>query len=259
MKFLILIYFFSSLCFGNAMLRALLGAHQGGGGGSVAVDCTLATPPPIGSLCTDGTYFAGSVTIVGPLTYKLATMPGGCGYEPLGGPATVATASFTPVCAGSDAILKQTNIATNIAGTDLFDYLNSSFTALSYVPGDTSSAAIMAAISSPAVSYCKYLNYGGHTDWFLPNQTELSYIFCRSQTSGITSTATPNANCVLSGYGTAGAKIPGMNRDPWWTAYVSSSVMYSANMTVRTTMDATAGEQTTSTSPYNIRCVRKIP
>jgi hypothetical protein len=237
----------------------MLGIPRGGGGGGV--DCSTGSPA-VGALCLDGTYFVGTVTVNGS-SYKLATTPGNCGYEPSGSASTVVSSTFTPTCSGGyDTMSKNTTSITPVSGADQV----SSSTAASTVGGAVSSNKY---IATPAASYCEYMNYGGKTDWFLPNKTELHFLACRSTTSANAMNGTSeDVNCATSGYGSGSNIVPGFiagtTHPSGYQVYTSSTSYTWAGSTL--VMEQTSNWASSGTqgplgvgSPFLVRCVRVIP
>lgn len=242
------------------MLRAVLGVPRGGGGGG-GVDCAVGSPS-VGALCLDGTYFVGTVTVNG-VSYKLATTPGNCGYEPSGSASTVVSSSFTPTCSGGyDTLTKNATAITPVSGADQV----SSNTAASTVSGAVSSNKY---IATPAASYCEYMSFGGNTDWFLPDKTELHFLACRSTTSSNSMGGTSeDVNCAVNGYGSGSNIVPGFisgNGHPsGYAVYTSSTSMSWGGSTLvmeQTSNWTYSGNQGVLGvgSPYLVRCMRVIP
>lgn len=150
----------------------------------------------IGSTCTGGSIFLGSLSpgaTSGTGTDRYMTTPGGCGEIPAGqrvgaaGPAAYPNADFTPVCAGTDSLIKTWDDG-NDAGYDIptvetyantfGDTFGAVNTDANY--GSTNTTNIVAITSPaeggyhPAARYCDKLSYGGYTDWYLPNRYELN-------------------------------------------------------------------------------------
>lgn len=238
------------------------GSSSGGGGSD---PCTGS--PSIGTQCTDGTYYVGTITISGS-TYKLATTPSGCGYESGGSASTVPTSLFTPTCSGADTMIKNSAAMTPVSGTDQ----TTSVTSKSTVPGSTSTDLIVAAYpdSKPAYNYCKYLNFGGKTDWFLPNRSELHLMACHGTTSanGMPGTQNDDANCATNGYGSGANVVPnfksGNGNPAGYIVYHTSSTATwggSGNFVEQTSNWAYSGDETygAAGTGYLVRCMRVIP
>ncbi len=230
---------------------------------SCSIDCSTGTAP-IGTLCSDGTYYAGTVTINGN-TIKLATTPGGCGYEASGASNTAPSSDFTPTCSGTDTMMKQPNLpGSNPAGMDIVvagDVRNAST-----VSGDPSTAGIVAASSTAyAAKYCYHLSFGGKTDWYLPSKTEMHALICRGNTSGVTASganSNEDNNCTSFGYGTASHSVPGI-QTVTYGAYVTSSGHSWAQAPIfeQIANGTYTGTQTqlTNTTAALVRCIRRIP
>lgn len=225
-------------------------------GGST--DICVVGNPAIGDLCADGTYYAGTVTISGS-TYRIATTPGGCGYESGGSATTAPSADFTPTCSGSDSITKQPNFpSSNPASMDIVAAVTNSST----VTGAVSTAALAASPGAPyAAKYCNYLSYSGNTDWYLPNKTELHALVCRGSLSGVTSSTNEDPNCAALGYGTLGHIVPGMQLSTYGTYNTSSGFNWAKSPILEQIGNGpntgAQGQISNTTNAY-VRCIRKI-
>lgn len=171
-----------------------------------AADPCSVSPTP-GTVCTGGAIFLGTLSpgaTSGSGTDKYMTTPGGCGEIPAGqiggGSANSAwpNADFTTTCPGTtDVVYKNWNNGTttwyNIpALTDYggtVGYGNSGIN----LDADYGSVATttLAGITSGAqggphvaAMYCEKLNYGGYTDWYLPNRQELHLIIANQASIG---------------------------------------------------------------------------
>lgn len=186
-------------------------------------DPCLLGNPPIGTVCEDGSHYAGIVN-VGSKTYKLAVTPSNCADHPSGGATVGPSSEFTASCSGvgDDTLIKTMNITGNhslLIGFDSIANVNNRSTVL----GDASSQSILAVTpTNPPVAYCDKMNFGGRTDWYLPNKTELTYLYCRSRTSGSATAPQENANCYSYGYGEPGAMLTGFGAS--FRSYISSSL-----------------------------------
>lgn len=224
--------------------------------------------PAIGTQCADGTYYVGTITISGS-TYKLATTPSGCGYESGGSASTSPTSLFAPTCSGgADTMTKNAVAMTPASGADQA----SSYTAKSTVSGSTSTSLIVAASATkPAYAYCKYLNYGGKTDWFLPNRSELHLMACHGTTSASPmseSSSNDDIHCASNGYGSGSDVVPnfksGSANAAGFAAYHTSTTASwggSGNILEQTVNGAYSGTQTVASAGtgYLVRCMRVIP
>lgn len=93
--------------------------------------------------------------------YNLVVTPGGC------------TNSSTPVCAGTNDVINKT---WGIGASDRYNVEN-------LVDGPLNSVNLMAYVAAeavgvhPAVEFCRNMNYGGFTDWYLPAIGELQNMY----------------------------------------------------------------------------------
>lgn len=160
--------------------------------------------PTPGTGCTGGAIYLGSLSpgaTLGSGTDNYMTTPGGCGEIPAGqrvsalwGPqGDYPNAFFTPTCSGNDYLQKYWNDGSNspyiIPGlTDPAPNFFTTGTAFWGVNLDahygSENSVIITAITSgaqggyhAAALYCKYLNYGGYMDWYLPNLQELHLFY----------------------------------------------------------------------------------
>lgn len=239
----------------------------GGGGGGGGIDC-VNTTPAIGALCSDGTYYVGTITISGE-TYKLATTPSNCGYESGGDDSTSPTINFTPTCSGGPDTMVKTLTSFPDTGSLVVDKTNGTLSARSTIKGSTTTTNLMASFpSTPALAYCHYLEFGGKTDWFLPNRSELHMLACHSTTStnGLPGTS-DDVNCSTFGYGSGSNLVPGFmsgngNYPVVGYAIYHSSTTYSwggsSNVGEQTLNGSQSGAQTPSTGNAHVRCLRII-
>jgi hypothetical protein len=153
-----------------------------------------------GSVWTGGAIFLGTLSpgaTSGSGTDKYMTMPGGCSDIPVGsvsggsGATSYANSDFTPAtCSGSDSLIKSWNNGWlnwyDIPG--LTNYTTTTGTGngatntdVNY--GSTNATSIVAITAGgnggyhAAARYCDRLNYGGYTDWYLPNRFELNLMW----------------------------------------------------------------------------------
>lgn len=223
--------------------------------------------PTIGTLCSDGTYYVGNITI-GDSTYKLATTPGGCSYEAGGDTTTSPSSYFTPSCNGTnDSMRKIAKTLPIIVGSD---QVKTSTSDPSTISGFASTNAVLAIDpNTPAFAYCKYLNYGGSTDWFLPNRSELHMMACHGTTSTNNLMGTSDdVDCLSNGYGSNLNIVPnfisGENIMLGYTTYHTSSTSQwdgGTNLFEQTVNGAYSGSQTFvgANATGLVRCVRVIP
>ena len=186
----ITLLFILNACGSSSSSSPDAGTPGGGtpGGGTPGGDPCLSSPTP-GTVCTSGTVFLGSLN-----GHDLMTTPGGCGEIPSGqiaggsGTNAYSTTDFTPTCSGgTDSLTKKWN---NGSGSyyDIPGLTNYSTqpgqgygsTNIDANLGDANTANIVAITSSgqggyhAAARYCDKLDFGGYTDWYLPNRAELN-------------------------------------------------------------------------------------
>ena len=208
------------------------------------VDCSVGTPA-IGSLCTEGTIYAG--TFDGG---NYMTTPGGC------------TNSTTPTCAGgADTLQKYWNDGTAtysaVPGTEKISIAGSATPSSSSFRGDVNAAAIVAHHGSAAnaAKYCLDMTYGGHNDWYLPSKSELSYLYCKAvNVLGMHQTSRPDEdpNCVATGKQALLTGFVGAN-------YWSSTEVSQLPGTYAWSQTFALGSQMSAvqSSPLYVRCVHR--
>lgn len=157
-----------------------------------------ATPSP-GDVCTGGGIYLGTLSpgaTSGTGTDHYMTTPGGCGEIPAGqrvgaaGVTAYPNADFTPVCSGTDSLEKTwtdgNSVYTNAPG--LMTYGGTEGTTSGAINTDanygSTNTTNLGAITDPAFGgyhaaalYCDKLDYGGFTDWYLPNRYELNLMY----------------------------------------------------------------------------------
>lgn len=150
----------------------------------VLPDPCLSSPDP-GTSCAGGAIYAGDFS-----GRSYFVTPGGC-------------AADGSSCSGNDTA-NFTWRGTSGTNTDIPGITN--ITTASNQSLQLGEDTTLAMINSSSVSansaayYCSNLNYGGHTDWYLPAKSELSFIYCKM--SGVTFAANKPEdapNCTLHG------------------------------------------------------------
>ncbi len=153
--------------------------------------------PNTGDLCADGTVFAG--------------------YHPI----TQEHLFISPTDQGTTSAWK-TSTGTNDIATD------------STYDGRANTNQVPNSTTFPAFKLCKDLGTGGHSDWYLPSQVELYYLWAVRETIE------------------AGGNITNFQNTPYWssTEFNTSSACY---------QHFTNGAQALSnkTNGYMVRCVRR--
>ncbi len=176
--------YFLSIC-GNATLIPFGFFNQ-----KTAPDPCGSTPT-IGSPCTGGGIYAG---VFDGENYMVT--PGNCND------------SSTPTCDGSTDSLNKRWRGTSGGNSDIPGVENiasSSATSSSSFKGEINTAAIIADSSvtaDSAADYCANMNFGGYTDWYLPNKSELAHIYCYASVSGGSHNSSypqENVNCTSQG------------------------------------------------------------
>ena len=149
--------------------------------------CNLSSPPPIGTLCKEGPIYAGSFD---GGNYMIT--PGNC------------TDSATPSCDDSPDSL--TKVWRGSSGSDAdiagVENITGTATSSSSFRGDVNTAAIVADASTSsdsATDYCNDMTYGGHSDWYLPSKSELSFLYCHAVATHNPSYPQENVDCVSFG------------------------------------------------------------
>lgn len=173
------------------------------------VEGPCGSSPSPGDICPGGGIYLGKLTpgsTTGSGTNHYMVIPGGCTNIPAGsvsggsGSSSWADADFTPAsCSGTDTTEKAYNQAhwenydvpglTNFSGTG--GWGNGAINTDDKYGNEN--AAILITITAlsqggrhAAARYCDKLNYGGYTDWYLPNRYELNLVFVnKSVISGL--------------------------------------------------------------------------
>nr|HMN69640.1 DUF1566 domain-containing protein [Bdellovibrionales bacterium] len=154
-------------------------------------------------------------------------------------------ADFTPAsCSGTDALTKTWNDGTgnwyDIPG--LTNYATTAGTGNGAINTDanygstntTNIAGITAGVEGgyhAAARYCDRLNYGGYTDWYLPNRYELNLMFTNK------------------------AAIPGLDVSGNW--YWSSTEYFNSNAWIQRFSDG-GQDGINKNGAYRVRCVRRF-
>jgi hypothetical protein len=125
------------------------------------------------------------------------TTPGGCSDIPTSqvsggsGPTSYSVSHWTPSqCAGTDFVAKTWNDGSTNFASVLPQDGGQTNQPLDFQYGSTNTATIAAvtAVSlggyHAAARYCKELDFGGYSDWFLPNEDEM-FLLLSSNASGI--------------------------------------------------------------------------
>jgi len=122
----------------------------------------------IGQACTDGAIYAGTGYSAGGLNSALRyeVTPGGCTDY------TNNSTAFSPTCAGGTDTV--THAWANGSGTTAYGV---STGATDNNNGNSNTSTLAANYTdTDAARYCHYMNYAGHTDWYLPSLDELSTV-----------------------------------------------------------------------------------
>lgn len=208
-----------------------------------AVDCQNGGTTPIGALCTGGAIYAGMWDGI-----RYMVTPSGC---------TGSGASVT--CSGAEDTLMFTWRGTSGSNTDIpgVETVGAAATA-STVRGEVNMAAAIAhasVSSDSAHNYCNDMEYGGHTDWYLPSKSEMAYIYCQaveSSHNAIMPEERPNCSyyfggkrSVLTGFKNGGS-----------TAYWTSTEYNSSNGWKQSFVNGNQDFHTKAGSHY-VRCIRR--
>lgn len=119
----------------------------------------LATLDP-GYECGDGTIFVGKIDA----SHFMLTTPSGCEYEPGGSMTSIPGSRFEASCSGGvDIVIKEWYLGESTVPVGI----------PSRTDGSGNTSALMSASGTyPAASYCVNMDYGGHSDWYLPSVDE---------------------------------------------------------------------------------------
>ncbi len=127
--------------------------------------CTgTSSAPVIGQTCTGGAIYAGTGYSNGGLNPALHYMvtPGGCTDEICTGAG--GTDSVTKTWADNSGT---TASGVNTGATDVNNGKNNTAILVTQPPNYT---------DTDVAHWCANMNYGGHTDWYLPAKDELNYV-----------------------------------------------------------------------------------
>lgn len=253
MKFMIFI-FSSCLLLLSSCKKGGVATGAGTTTGTTTTDPCSASPTA-GTICTGGAIFLGTLnpgaTSGGAVVNRYMTTPGGCGEIPAGqivgtGASAYPNAFFTPTCSGTDSLRKSWNdgISSFAVVPGLTDYTatvgfdkGAINTDIDYGSTNTTNIIAVTAAGSggyhAAARYCSKLNYGGYTDWYLPNRYELNLMFINA------------------------ASIPGLDRTG---SYYWSSTEYGSTAAWAQDFSVGSGYQSQGNKANQclIRCVRRF-
>jgi len=138
-----------------------------------SADCYGATPPNLGTICPDGSIYAGTLD-----GFRYFTTRGGCTNN------ANDTDQFTPTCAGgTDTVKKSYNDGVFSTGPDLSPKLPITSTSCPLNSTTSPSGEYGTGIASDngivhkAPRYCKNMVYAGKADWFLPDIRERMMLY----------------------------------------------------------------------------------
>jgi hypothetical protein len=198
--------------------------------------------PALGTICTGGAIYAGQFD-----GGKYMVTPGDC------------TDSATPTCDGTpDSLNKiwQGSSGSSVDIPGITNVVSASTPSSSSERGHVTTPIITAhaSISSnSAADYCNDMTYGGHSDWYLPSKSELSYIYCKANVSGGSHNAIypqEDVNCVSVGGKTS--ELPGFSASYYW----SSTEVFSITAWVQT-FDNGFQSNAGKVVSLRVRCVRR--
>lgn len=234
---------------------------------TAAVDPCLSVVP-IGTVCSGGAIYAG--TFDGG-TYMVTRS--GCGEIPAGqivgsGNSAYPSADFTPTCSGAtDSLIKTWNNGTgnyyDIPGAETV--AAAATKSSSSYRGNVNTAAVASETVTgnggyhAAARYCDRLNYSGYTDWYLPSKSELTYMYCKSRTSGGATYPNEDPNCATYGYASGANVLPGYNTAGSGSNFYYSSTEFAANGAWFISFaNGQSQNGWTKTNAYLVRCVRRF-
>ena len=194
-------------------------------------------------VCDGGAIYAGEFQ-----SGKYMVTPSGC------------TDSAAPTCAGGiDSVTKtwkgSSGSFVDIAGVE---NISSTATASSLdFRGNVNTPAIVAdpsTSSDSAADYCNDMSYGGYSDWFLPNKSELAYIYCHWDAPSH-NTSYPNEDPNCTNYGGKTSELTGFASSDYWSSNEGiSASSRGAEMSFSNGIQSTAATKHTSN---RVRCVRR--
>jgi len=183
-------------------------------------DCFGTTAPDIGTICSDGSIYAGTLNGIRYFTTK-----GGCSNSP------DHTSQFSPTCSGgNDIMLQPFN-----NGTSSYDFpeIPNVTCPISTLSGEfsTSIAADYPSIIHKSPRYCRNMVYAGRPDWFMPGIQERMMLWNNK------------------------AMIQGMTTGP--TDYHTTSEETNANLVAMTVWCGSGANYQSKSYTRAIRCLRK--
>ena len=192
--------------------------------------------PALGTSCGGGPIYAGEFE-----GGKFMITPGGC------------SDSSTPTCSSTnDSTLKTwgSNIV-DVAGVP-----NTLFaTDKTIRTGRINGPIIAATGSNLAANFCEDMTYGGYTDWYLPNKSELAYIYCHADV-GSHNSSYPQEDPNCTTYGGKTSELKNFVGEAYWSSGESQS---GTSETAWQSSFSTGIQQeliNTRNDPQYVRCVR---
>lgn len=236
---------------GDTLQLMVVGTHTDDGSFSVtndldsgnSIDTSIGTVM-IGASGPSGLIYAGEFDG----EYYMVT-PGNC------------TNSATPLCDGGiDSLSKEWN-GSGTSTVDIVGVENIGTNATSSslaTKGDVATAAIVAEGSITADSaahYCSNMDYGGETDWYLPNKSELAHIYCLAivDTGHSHNVAYPDEDINCASLGGKQSLIQGFANQFYWSSNESSGTQ-----AFRHAFQNGAQSALGKDNSYRVRCVRRF-
>jgi hypothetical protein len=228
----------------------------------VFADCSNGAPA-IGGVCAGGAVYAGIYDWDGPGSIsngdKYMVLPSGCGYDGSNNFSCVSgLKDYYALYWNDGAFANHQSLPGTIISTPSAPDHSDARAATEEVASIDSNLTLTNFQAHQAAKYCADLTYGGYSDWYLPNKSELAYLFCKSKNLdynnfGLNKTMYPNENigCGPGNPGTSG------NLDGWNNYYYWSISKSSASQAWLMSFDSGVQYPMDKAGSFNVRCVRR--
>ncbi|MBX3016936.1 MAG: DUF1566 domain-containing protein [Bdellovibrionaceae bacterium] len=211
--------------------------------GAASDPCTVPNAP-IGTLCADNTIYAGRFKHSSETDwYDYFITPAGC------------TDSTT--CPGGTDGTPQKMVWSSPAISPVGIETVSSISTKSLRSGSEYDSIAAGDSGLTALRYCYQMAFGGHTDWFLPSKSELTYLYCKAA-GGSHNASNPQSEVNCVGVGGRESILPGFITASSSYNYWSSTQATASNawaLSFNNGSETSAGK--TSTANFHVRCTRR--
>lgn len=209
--------------------------------------CAGPTLPPIGTVCGDGTIYAGVFKNSGEGSdYKYFITPGNCNNSP------------TPTCNGATDGLKMawSSPAVSPGGVEMV----SSAAAKSTTSGSAYDTIAQGDSALSALRFCEQMDFGSKQDWFLPSKSELAYFYCKASGVNAHNTSNPQSDPDCASVGGRASLLPGFVGASASLYYWASTQNTASNAWAITFNNGSeTGASKTITTSFYVRCARRVP